>query len=81
MRRMIELDGLRGLACLSVLVAHYFGEVAHGWQLSSAVVAPAYQQAAAQLPTGARWISRPRNNPGRQYGCGRAGRNHYASVR
>jgi peptidoglycan/LPS O-acetylase OafA/YrhL len=31
MRRMIELDGLRGLACLSVLVAHYFGEVAHGW--------------------------------------------------
>jgi peptidoglycan/LPS O-acetylase OafA/YrhL len=31
MRRMIELDGLRGLACLSVLIAHYFGEVAHGW--------------------------------------------------
>jgi len=31
MRRMIELDGLRGLACLSVLIAHYFGEMAHGW--------------------------------------------------
>jgi peptidoglycan/LPS O-acetylase OafA/YrhL len=31
MRRMIELDGLRGLACVSVLIAHYFGEVAHGW--------------------------------------------------
>jgi peptidoglycan/LPS O-acetylase OafA/YrhL len=31
MRRMIELGGLRGLACLSVLIAHYFGEMAHGW--------------------------------------------------
>ena len=30
MRRLVELDGLRGLACLMVLVAHYFGEVPHG---------------------------------------------------
>jgi len=30
MQRLIELDGLRGLACLMVLVAHYFGEVPHG---------------------------------------------------
>jgi peptidoglycan/LPS O-acetylase OafA/YrhL len=29
-RRIIELDGLRGVACLAVLVAHYFGEVDHG---------------------------------------------------
>jgi peptidoglycan/LPS O-acetylase OafA/YrhL len=28
--RIIELDGFRGLACLVVLVAHYFGEVGHG---------------------------------------------------
>jgi len=33
MRRVGELDGLRGMACLSVLVAHYFGEVAHGYRL------------------------------------------------
>ena len=30
--RLVELDGLRGLACLSVLIAHYFGEVAHGFK-------------------------------------------------
>ncbi len=33
MRRIEELDGLRGAACLSVLLAHYFGEVAHGYRL------------------------------------------------
>jgi peptidoglycan/LPS O-acetylase OafA/YrhL len=30
--RIPELDGLRGLASLVVLVAHYFGEVAHGYR-------------------------------------------------
>ena len=29
-RRIPELDGIRGVAALSVLVAHYFGEVPHG---------------------------------------------------
>src|SRR5438045_1905986 len=28
--RIIELDGIRGCACLLVVVGHYFGEVAHG---------------------------------------------------
>jgi peptidoglycan/LPS O-acetylase OafA/YrhL len=28
--RIIELDGLRGCACLLVVIGHYFGEVAHG---------------------------------------------------
>ncbi len=28
--RVAELDGMRGLAALSVVVAHYFGEVGHG---------------------------------------------------
>jgi peptidoglycan/LPS O-acetylase OafA/YrhL len=31
--RIIELDGLRGLAAMSVVVAHYFGEVPHGFRL------------------------------------------------
>lgn len=29
-KRIAELDGLRGLAAISVVTAHYFGEVAHG---------------------------------------------------
>lgn len=29
-RRIAELDGLRGLAAIAVVTAHYFGEVAHG---------------------------------------------------
>jgi peptidoglycan/LPS O-acetylase OafA/YrhL len=28
--RIVELDGLRGCACLLVVLGHYFGEVAHG---------------------------------------------------
>jgi len=28
--RIVELDGLRGCACLLVVIGHYFGEVAHG---------------------------------------------------
>jgi len=32
MRRVLELDGLRGLAALAVLVAHLFGEPEHGIQ-------------------------------------------------
>ena len=28
--RILELDGLRGCACLLVVLGHYFGEVAHG---------------------------------------------------
>ena len=32
-RRIIELDGLRGVAALIVVVSHYFGEVAHGSRL------------------------------------------------
>ena len=35
MRRVLELDGLRGLACLLVVCAHYFGEVPHGWRFFS----------------------------------------------
>src|SRR5437763_720451 len=31
-RRTIELDGLGGLACLTVMFAHYFGEVQHGFR-------------------------------------------------
>jgi peptidoglycan/LPS O-acetylase OafA/YrhL len=30
--RIVELDGLRGVACLLVVVGHYFGEVAHGFR-------------------------------------------------
>jgi len=29
-RRIIELDGIRGCACLLVVIGHYFGEVEHG---------------------------------------------------
>ena len=29
-KRIVELDGLRGCACLLVVIGHYFGEVAHG---------------------------------------------------
>lgn len=29
-RRIAELDGLRGLAAIAVVIAHYFGEVRHG---------------------------------------------------
>lgn len=32
-RRIVELDGLRGVAALIVIVSHYFGEVAHGSRL------------------------------------------------
>jgi peptidoglycan/LPS O-acetylase OafA/YrhL len=28
--RIVELDGLRGVACLIVLTSHYFGEIPHG---------------------------------------------------
>jgi peptidoglycan/LPS O-acetylase OafA/YrhL len=28
--RIVELDGLRGCACLLVVIGHYFGEVTHG---------------------------------------------------
>ena len=28
--RIVELDGLRGCACLIVVISHYFGEVAYG---------------------------------------------------
>ena len=28
--RILELDGLRGCACLLVVLGHYFGEVEHG---------------------------------------------------
>jgi peptidoglycan/LPS O-acetylase OafA/YrhL len=31
-KRLAELDGLRGLAALAVLVAHLFGEPEHGWR-------------------------------------------------
>jgi peptidoglycan/LPS O-acetylase OafA/YrhL len=31
-RRIAELDGLRGLAALAVVFAHYFGEVTHGFR-------------------------------------------------
>lgn len=30
-KRIPQLDGLRGLAAATVVVAHYIGEVAHGW--------------------------------------------------
>jgi len=30
--RILELDGLRGCACLLVVLGHYFGEVAHGFR-------------------------------------------------
>jgi hypothetical protein len=36
-KRIPELDGIRGLAALAVVVAHYFGEVPHG--LSALTVA------------------------------------------
>ncbi len=29
-RRIVELDGVRGCACLLVVIGHYFGEVEHG---------------------------------------------------
>lgn len=32
MKRIAELDGLRGLAALAVLIAHLFGEPAHGFK-------------------------------------------------
>lgn len=35
MRRVLELDGLRGLAALAVLVAHLFGEPEHGFRALS----------------------------------------------
>jgi peptidoglycan/LPS O-acetylase OafA/YrhL len=28
--RIVELDGIRGCACLLVVIGHYFGEVEHG---------------------------------------------------
>src|SRR5580704_1908824 len=28
--RVVELDGIRGCACLLVVIGHYFGEVEHG---------------------------------------------------
>jgi len=32
-KRIIELDGLRGMAALLVVISHFFGEVAHGSRL------------------------------------------------
>jgi peptidoglycan/LPS O-acetylase OafA/YrhL len=33
-RRIVTLDGLRGLLTISVLLSHYFGEVAHGFHFA-----------------------------------------------
>jgi peptidoglycan/LPS O-acetylase OafA/YrhL len=33
-RRIVVLDGLRGLLTISVLLSHYFGEVAHGFHFA-----------------------------------------------
>jgi peptidoglycan/LPS O-acetylase OafA/YrhL len=34
-KRIVELDGVRGMAALVVVVSHFFGEVAHGTRLFS----------------------------------------------
>ena len=35
-RRILGLDGLRGAACIIVIVSHYFGEVTHGIKIAMA---------------------------------------------